>query len=81
MTHLALRWVAEKKNREKESYIEATYESVSAGFARLAIGDDDGLFDFAVNLKVFAQTGVRRVIRQAADKDFRERRVFDGGGR
>ena len=56
----------------------STYESIAARFARLAVGDDDGLFDFAVDLKVFAQTGVRRVVRQAADKDFRERRVFDG---
>ena len=73
MTHLS---PPTEKKRE-----ETTYESVAARFARLAVGNDDGLFDFAVDLKVFAQTGVRRVVRQSADKDFGERRVFDGGGR
>lgn len=44
----------------------------------MAVGDDDGLLDLAVNLKVLAQAGVGRVVRQAADEDLGERRVLDG---
>lgn len=54
-----------------------TYKSVTAGFAGLPISDDDGLFDLSVDLKVFAEAGVGRVIGQAADKDLGEGGVFD----
>ena len=44
----------------------------------MAVGDDDGLLDLAINLEVLAQTGVGRMVRQAADEDLGERRVLDG---
>ena len=49
-----------------------TYESVASTLARLPICDDDGLFDLAVDFKMFPQRLVGRVVGQAADKDLCE---------
>jgi len=47
----------------------STYKSVSSGFSRLSICDDDGLLDVSVDLEVFPQRLVGRVIGQATHEE------------
>lgn len=53
------------------------HESVALRAAGLAIGDDDGLEDFAVLLKVVLQALGRRLPRQAADEHLGQRGVAE----
>ena len=66
-----------KRKGKKRKKKRDSYESVAARFARLTVGDDDGLVDLAVDVKVIAEAGVGGVVGQAADEDLGEGRVFD----
>jgi hypothetical protein len=65
----------ERSSRRRER--GGTYESVALRAAGLAIGDDDGLEDFAVLLKVVLQALGRRLPRQAADEHLGQRGVAE----
>ena len=53
-----------------------TYESISSGLSSLPVGDDDSLFDFAVDFKVLPKRFVGRVIGKSANEQFGPSGVF-----
>lgn len=53
-----------------------TYEAISSTLPGLSVCDDDCFVDASELLEMFAQTVVGGVIRQAADKQLRVRRVL-----
>lgn len=58
-------------------WVPENHESVALGAAGLAIVDHDGLENFSIDLKVLAQPLRRRLPRQPANEDFRERGVAE----
>lgn len=58
-----------------------THESVAPALAGLAVGDDDGLLDVAVDGEVLPQRLVGGVVGQSADEQFGPRRVLLLDGR
>lgn len=53
-----------------------THKAVSSGFPRLPVRYHHGFIDVAESLEVISQRRVRGVIRQTADEDLGESRVF-----
>lgn len=53
-----------------------THKAVSSGFPGLPVRYHHGFIDVAESLEVFPQRRVRGVIRQTADEDLGESRVF-----
>lgn len=53
-----------------------TYKAISPRLSRLSVRYHHRFIDVAESLEVLAQRRVRGVIRQTADKDLRESRVF-----
>lgn len=58
------------------TFIHHSDKAVSSGFARLSVRYDHRFIDVAESLEVFAERRVCRVIRQTADEDLGESRVF-----
>lgn len=46
-----------------------TYKSITSGFPRLAIGDDNRFLDVPEHLEVFPQAGIGGVVRKTPDED------------
>lgn len=57
------------KNGNSERNKCVTYKSITSGFSRLAIGDDNRLLDVPKHLEVFPQARIGRVVRKTPDKD------------
>lgn len=61
-------------------FVAVTYKAVSSRFARLSVRYHHRFIDVAESLEVLAERRVRGVVRQTADKDLRESRVFLNAG-
>lgn len=62
----------QKRKEKKKTGARRAHESVALGAARGAVGDDNGLEDVPVDLKVGAQPLAPRLPREAADENLGE---------